>query len=106
MNEAGEVRWYRFAPPDKKQPVLILTRNSILAYLGEVTIAPITTPIRNIPSEVVLDAEDGMPRRCAVNCDHLQTVNKARLGKLITQLPSERLNEVQRAVSFALGFLD
>ena len=71
---------------------------------GEVTVAPITTTIRDIPSEVVLDAEDGMPRRCAVNCDHLQTVNKAKLGKLLTRLPEERLGEVEQAVSFALGF--
>ncbi|TVQ33496.1 MAG: type II toxin-antitoxin system PemK/MazF family toxin [Wenzhouxiangella sp.] len=100
----GEVRWYRFGPPDRKRPVLIFTRTAILAYLGEVTIAPITTTIRTIPSEVVLDAEDGMPRRCAVNCDHLQTINKVRLGKLLTRLTEERLKEVEQAVSFALGF--
>lgn len=100
----GEIRWYRFGPPDKKRPVLILTRSAILAYLGEVTVAPITSTIRDIPSEVVLDAEDGMPRRCAVNCDHLQTVNKAKIGKLLTRLPEERLEEVRQAVSFALGF--
>ncbi|HBJ75714.1 MAG TPA: hypothetical protein DDY86_09510 [Syntrophaceae bacterium] len=46
----GEIRWYKFIPPDKKRPVLILTRDSVLEYLGEVTIAPITTTIRNIPS--------------------------------------------------------
>ncbi len=100
----GEIRWYRFGTPDKRRPVLILTRESVLAYLGEVTIAPITTTIRGIPSEVRLDPEDGMPRPCAVNCDHLQTVNKARVGKLLTQLPVERMNEVGRAVSFALDF--
>ncbi len=102
----GEIRWYRFGPPDKKRPVLILTRSAILAYLGEVTVAPITSTIRDIPSEVVLDAEDGMPRRCAVNCDHLQTVNKTKIGKLLTRLPEERLEEVRQAVSFALGFDD
>jgi len=100
----GEVRWYRFGPPDKKRPVLILTRDSVLAYLGEVTIAPITTTIRGIPSEVALDGEDGMPRACAVNCDHLQTVDKSKVGRLVTRLPAQRLKEVERAVSFALGF--
>ncbi|TVQ36299.1 MAG: type II toxin-antitoxin system PemK/MazF family toxin [Wenzhouxiangella sp.] len=98
------MRWYRFGPPDRKRPVLVLTRDSILPYLGEVTVAPITTTVRDIPSEVLLDADDGMPRRCAVNCDHLQTVSKAKLGNLVTRLPVERLGEVQRAVSFALGF--
>lgn len=100
----GEVRWYRFGLPDKKRPVLVLTRDSVLEYLGEATIAPITTTIRDIPSEVRLEPDDGVPRPCAVNCDHLQTVSKARLGKLITRLPAERMREVGRAVSFALGF--
>ena len=98
----GEVRWYRFARPDKKRPVLVLSRDSVLAYLGEATIAPITTTIRDIPSEVPLGPEDGVPRPCAVNCDHLQSVSKAKLGKLVTRLPTDRMKEVSRAVTFAL----
>lgn len=98
------MRWYRFAPLDKKRPALILTRDSVLEYFGEATIAPITTIIRDIPSEVRLGPEDGMPRSCAVNCDHLQTVSKARLGKPVTRLSAERMEDVGRAVIFALGF--
>ena len=78
----GEIRWYKFQAPDKKRPVLILTRDSVLEYLGEVTIAPITSVIRDIPSEVYLSSQDGMPRDCAVNCDHIQTVAKGRIGSL------------------------
>jgi mRNA interferase MazF len=63
----SEVRLYVFSRPDKKRPVLILTRDSALEFLGEVTIAPITTTIRDIPSEVMLTKVDGMPRDCAVN---------------------------------------
>ena len=63
----GEVRWYKFKEPDKKRPVLILTRDSILEYLGEVTVAPVTSTIRDIPSEVYLAKHDGMPKDCAVN---------------------------------------
>lgn len=98
----GEVRWYRFSPPNKKRPVLILTRDSIIDRLGEVTIAPVTSVVRDIPSEVSLGPQDGMPRDCAVNCDHLQTVAKARLGGLVTTLSRTRLADVGRAVSFAL----
>lgn len=98
----GEVRWYAFRPPDKARPVVILTRDSILAYLGEVTVAPVTSTIRDIPSEVVLSAADGMPQDCAVNCDHVQTVAKGKLGKLITVLAPGKLYEVTRAVRFAL----
>ena len=98
----GEIRWYKFLSPDKNRPVLILTRDSVLEYLGEVTIAPITTTVRDIPSEVFLSTIDGMPRDCAVNCDHLQTVSKGKLGSLITTLPRAKLVEVGKAIRFAL----
>lgn len=99
----GEVRWYKFSPPDKKRPVLLLTRDSILEYLGDVTVAPITGTIRDIPSEVPLDKEDGMLQDCAVNCDHIQTVPKSRLGALVTTLSAAKMREVSGAVAFALG---
>lgn len=98
----GEIRWYKFLAPDKKRPVLILTRDSVLEYLGEVTIAPITTTVRDIPSEVFLSTVDGMPKDCAVNCDHLQTVSKGKIGTLITALTRMKMKEVGRAVRFAL----
>ena len=100
----GEVRWYRFQTPDKKRPVVILTRDSALGYLGEVTIAPITSTVREIPSEVVLGENDGMPRECAVNLDHLQTVARGRIGALITALSAQRMTEIRAALLFALGF--
>jgi len=98
----GEIRWYKFARPDKKRPVLILTRDSVQQYLGEVTIAPITSTVRDIPSEVFLSKADGMPLDCAVNCDHLQTVSKGKIGSLITSLPPAKLTDVGRAIRFAL----
>jgi len=70
----GEVRWYAFARPDEKRPVVVLTRDSVLEYLGEATVAPITRTVRGIPSEVPLGPDDGMPEPCAVNLDHVQTV--------------------------------
>jgi mRNA interferase MazF len=99
----GEIRWYKFAQPDKQRPVLILTRDSVLEYLGEVTVAPITSTIRDIPSEVFLSNADGMPRDCAVNCDHLQTVSKGKIGVLIASLPTTKMVEVGRAIRFALN---
>lgn len=100
----GEVRWYQFGRPDKKRPVVILTRGSMLEYMGEVSVASITSTIRDIPTEVVLGRIDGMPKDCVVNCDHLQTVSKAKLGAIVTTLSPGKLSEVRRAVSFALGF--
>jgi mRNA interferase MazF len=100
----GEVRWYRFQNPDKKRPVLILTRDTIIGHLNEVTIAPVTRTIRSIPTEVVLAESDGVPTPCAVNCDHLQTVSKGKIGVIITTLSAEKMAEVGPAVRFALGF--
>jgi mRNA interferase MazF len=73
-----------------------------LQYLGEVTVAPITTAVRDIPSEVFLSKADGLPQDCAVNCDHLQTVSKSKIGPLITSLPIAKMIEVGRAIHFAL----
>ncbi len=100
----GEVRWYKFRRPDKKRPVVVLTRDSALEFLGEVTVAPITSTIREIPTEVALGPVDGLPRECAVNLDHIQTVSRGQLGALITTLPERRLEEIRGALLFALGF--
>ena len=102
----GEVRWYKFEKPDKNRSVIILTRDSIIPYMNEVTVAPVTSTIRDIPSEVLLGKEDGMPKECAINCDHLQTVAKVKLGSLITTLASSRLREVRAAIDFALALTD
>lgn len=100
----GEVRWYRFRPPDKKRPVVVLTRDSALEFLHEVTVAPITSRIRDIPTEVVLSVEDGMKVDCAVNLDHVQTVDRSKLSGLLTTLPPYRMDEIREALLFALGF--
>ncbi len=100
----GEVRWYTFKVPDKRRPVLILTRDSAIGLLNAVTIAPITSTVRDIPTEVYLTPVDGMHAECAVNLDNVQTVPKGNLGPLIAILPSERMEEVKQAIRFALGF--
>ena len=99
----GEVRWYKFKSRDKKRPVVILTRNTILEYFSEVTVAPITSTIRDIPTEVLLSHEHGMKLDCAINCDHIQTVSKSKIGTLITSLPKNKLVELRSAISFALN---
>jgi len=98
----GEIRWYEFKAPDKKRPVLILTRDSVLEYLGEVTVAPITSTVRDIPSEVFLSKQDGMTKDCAINFDHIQTVSKGKIGSLITTLSPGKLEKVCEAIQFAL----
>jgi len=99
----GDVRLYQFAPPDKQRPVLVLTRESAISYLSTVTVAPITSTIRGVPSEVVLSEEDGMKALCAVNLHNAVTVSQQRLGKRVAQLRSQRMNEVCAALRFSLG---
>ena len=100
--QRGEVRWYRFARPDKQRPIVVLTRDSAISFLGEVTVAPVTSTIRDIPTEVILDESHGMTRPCAVNLDHVQTVPKGRVGRLITTLDAGTMRDVARALAFAL----
>ncbi len=101
--ERGEIRLYRFPPPDKARPVLVLTRESAIGYLARVTVAPITTTLRGVPSEVALDDADGMKQPCAVNLHNLVTVAKSGLGQRLGQLSAGKLRQVCNAISFALG---
>ena len=99
----GEIRLYRFSAPDKQRPVLVLTRESALGYLSAVTVAPITSTVRGVPSEVVLTEEDGMKHVCAVNLHNVVTVSKEHLGRRVAKLGAQRLAEVCAALGFALG---
>ena len=99
----GDVRLCRFAPPDKQRPVLILTRDSAIGHLSTVTVAPITSTIRGVPSEVILDIEDGMKGRCAVNLHNAVTISQERLGRRVSSLNASRMREVCAALGFSLG---
>jgi len=99
----GDIRLYEFAAPDKKRPVLVLTRDSAISYLATATVAPITSAIRGVPSEVVLNEDDGMKTPCAVNLHSAITVSQRRLGRRVAQLGPARMSEICRALQFALG---
>jgi mRNA interferase MazF len=99
----GDVCLFRFAPPDRQRPVLVLTRESAIGHLATVTVAPITSTIRGVPSEVILDVDDGMKGRCAVNLHNALTVNEVRLGPRVANLSAGRIREVRAALRFSLG---
>jgi mRNA interferase MazF len=99
----GEVRLCGFALPDKERPVLVLTRDSAIRHLATVTVAPITSAIRGVPSEVRLDTDDGMKAPCAVNLHNAVTVAQGRLGRRVGSLSAGRMREVCAALSFSLG---
>lgn len=90
-------------PGDKIRPVLVLTRERFIERLNSVLVAPVTTRVRGIPTEVELTEADGLPRRCAANFDNIFTLRRERLRSSIAQLPAARLEEVCRAYRFAAG---
>jgi mRNA interferase MazF len=99
----GDVYLCRFAPLDKLRPVLVLTREQAIGHLSSVTVAPITSTIRGVPSEVVLDTEDGMKAPCAVNLHNAITVSQQRIGRRVARLEARRMHEVCLALRFSLG---
>lgn len=101
--ERGQVLWYKFPYPNKRRPVVVLTRTEAIAHLGEVVVAQITTKDRAVPSQVMLDTRDGMPRSCAVNLHQINTVAKSKLGPVVCQLPAPRLAQIDDAIRFSLG---
>lgn len=104
-HESGRVYWDTFRAPDRRRPVLILTRNSAIPLLTGITVAPLTTTIRNIPVEGLLTlVDDRVPTDCVVHVDNLQTVQKSNLGTYVTRLSLERMREVRVAIEFALDF--
>jgi mRNA interferase MazF len=101
--ERGEIRLVQFPAPDTARPVLVLTRGSAITYLTRVTVAPITSTIRGVPSEVAVGPDDGVKHPCVVNLHNVQTVAKTAIGRRVTQLRDDRMREVCHALGFALG---
>lgn len=86
-----------------RRPVLVLTRQAAIPVLKRVTVASISSRIRGIPTEVVLDEQDGMARRCAVSLDNLGEVYQALLIDHLTTLDEGRMGEVCHALNIALS---
>jgi mRNA interferase MazF len=100
----GEIRWYTFAQPNKRRPVLLLTRDTVIGSLNELIVVPATRTIRGISTEVILTPDDGMPVACALNFDHVALAQRSRLAAVIGTLPAARWPEVERALLIACGF--
>lgn len=99
----GDVHLCTFASPDKQRPVLILNRDSAVGHLSTVTVAPISSTMRDVPSEVILGIADGMKGPCAVNLHYAVTVSQDRLGRRVASLSARRMHEVCAALRFSLG---
>ena len=99
----GEIWWAELGAPAGRRPVLLLSRNEAYLVRELVTVAPVTTRIRNIPSEVPLGLEDGLPKSCVINLDTISTITKASLSKRLTILGTEKVKAAETALHFALG---
>lgn len=99
----GEIWLYTFKPPDKRRPVLVLTRQEVIGLLSTVMVAPITSAIRGAPSEVLVGVEEGLKAPSAVNLDHVQTVEQRQLSHYLGSLSRERMTAVCRALAIATG---
>ena len=102
----NEVWWANLPPPVGHRPVLLLSRDESYDIRDMVIVSPVTTRVRNIPAEVDLGPEDGLPRRRRVNLDTIDTIPKDALQERITVLTTEKVEAVDHALRFALGLED
>ena len=99
----GEIWMYTFSPPDKRRPVLVLTRQEVIGLLRTVIVAPITSTIHGAPSEVIVGIDEGLKRESAINLDYVQTVDKTRLKRFIGSVGPQKMFAVCRALNIATG---
>ena len=99
----GEIWMFEFKPPDKRRPVLILSRQEVIGLLSTVTVAPITSTVRGAPSEVVVGIDEGLKHDSAINLDHLQTIDQARLKGFVGSVPDMKMHKVCQAIAISLG---
>lgn len=99
----GDIWLYTFKKPDKRRPVIVLTRSEVIELLRTVTVAPITSTIHGAPSEVIVGIEEGLKHDSAINLDHIQTVRQQQLNTYVGRLSDVKLNSVCKALGIALG---
>lgn len=98
----GEVWWVEFPEPTARRPAVLVSRNQAYRVRASVTVVPLTRTVRNIPTEVALGPDEGLPRKSVANADDLATVSKNRLREYLATLPAAKLAALERAIKFAL----
>lgn len=99
----GDIWWARLPAPMGSRPVVLLSRDEAYRVRDLVTVAPITTTVRDLPVEVPLGTAEGLPKPCVVNLDTLMTIRKSQLTRLVSSLPPDKIHEVNNALRFALA---
>ena len=99
----GDIWLYHFKTPDKRRPVVVLSRPEVIPLLNTVMVAPITSTIHGAPSEVSVGVDEGLKHPSAVNLDHVQTVDQSRLIAYVGEVGSQKMREVCRALAIAVA---
>jgi mRNA interferase MazF len=100
--QRGEV-WWLEEPQSKRRPAVVLTRQVILDRLSHVTVAAVTTNARDLPTEVALTVDQGMPRPCVVSLDNLHTIFRGFLTERLTTLDEATMSQVCQALRIAVA---
>jgi mRNA interferase MazF len=95
------MRSIHIAQLDKARPVLVLTRELVRPHLNTVTVAPITTTVRGLSTEVPVDAANGLASASVVSCDNVTTIPKAALGEQIGRLLDSQEGSLSQAIRAA-----
>jgi len=101
--ERGEIWLYEFHKPDKRRPVVIISRQEVIELIDTVMVAPVRSSIRGAPSEVVVGTSEGLKHESGVSLDHVQTVEKARLRSCVGRLGPAKMAAICRALAVATG---
>lgn len=99
----GEIWMYEFIAPDKRRPVLVISRDEAVAVLNAILVVPVTSTRRGSPAEVLLGADEGLKTESAANLDAIQTVSKDRLRRYVGRLSPPKMRELCRALAIATG---
>lgn len=92
----GEIWWAE--AQDKRRPVLVVTRNEAVPVLTSIVVAPVTRTVRDIPTEVPLGPDQGLPEDCAASFDNLQPIRRTFLTRRIGSLRIDETGEICRAL--------
>jgi mRNA interferase MazF len=99
----GEIWIYQFKAPNKRRPVLVLTRQQVIGLLHWVMVAPVTSSIHGVPSEVLVGVDEGLKRQSAISLDNVQSVERSRLTNFVGSLNAAKMQAVGRALAIAAG---
>lgn len=102
LPQRGEL-WWSELPHIGRRPVVVLSRDAAIPRLKRALVAPCTTTVRGLPSEVLLEpGEDPIPLRCVVNMDSVESVAVAVLVDRIGRLSDERMRGICAALEVAV----